>query len=282
MADQLYTVTGTSPRLSLALNSYTYADILPVNTVFAGGFFAIQEIATLVFSIDEPHLVDVNFNYFEPNALIGSWQVLRNTGILDPGGGLSYEFGGTTEPTEQGFFTKEVCKLERISYHSVGDTTIQPRLNGRSHIDNCNYFSINGSFEIGGVIISGGIQQDATDVYTTRDYIIPPPLQDKDFSPILAVLGIFVRPGVSLQSARWDCTPINILTIDTAIEAEYTCRIAENVDCNQITIDYCNNNPNAYIGLAECDAANPGGNCQMVNIIIDPRCGEVSIWENLQ
>jgi len=279
MAFQLYSVVGTGPRFNLNLTEYVYSDIIPTNTIYSGGFFAIQEVATIVLDITDPKLIDTDFNYFEPNRFLGSWQILRNTGILAPGGGFSYEFGGTNEPTEQGFFLKTVCKLDRISYHSIGDLTAQPRLGGVSHVDNCNFFTIGATIEVGPLTLTGELQEAEENIYLTRNYITPPPLQTKTFSPILASLGVFIKPGVALLSARWDCSAINILSTDTAIEQAFSCRVVADVDCNQIAIDYTNNNANAYLTQGDCLNANPGGNCQVVNIIIDNRCGPTAIWE---
>lgn len=279
MAFQLYSVVGTGPRFNLNLSNYDYSDIIPTNTIYSGGFFAIQEVATIVLDITKPELIDTDFNYFEPNRFLGSWQILRNTGILAPGGGFSYEFGGTDEPTEQGFFLKTACKLERISYHSVGDLTAQPRLGGVSHVDNCNFFTIGATIEVGPLTLTGELQEDQENIYLTRNYITPPPLQNKTFSPILASLGIFTKPGVTLLTSRWDCAAINILTTDTQIEQAFSCRVIADVDCNQLAIDYAASHPGIFLDLASCDAAAGGTPCVMVDITVDNRCGSTTFWK---
>ena len=224
--EQAYIITALpGNRFGLGIVRPNYSDILPNNVLYPGGFFAIQEIAEISLAITDLALIDTDLTWFETVYYVGKWQVLVNTGITDVNGNLTYSGEGTNQPEYSGVITNTTVILQRISYHSIGDITREPRLIGVSHINGCNPLLVPSVIIGEGDPQAGFLYQNDVDIFTTKNYIVPPPLVDKEFFPKLGGIGLYLNPGIEIVDATWKAAVINVLSIASPVEEAYTCSV---------------------------------------------------------
>jgi len=254
-----------------------FQDFLPSNRFYAGSQFCVRERAKFELAIVNPALISVDKNWYYPRQYLGTYQINIPTGEIDDVTKKQrYAPTGQDNPYYNGFITYTTLIFERFNYITITDTTGQPRLFSKSHLDPCNYFSIGVSLPIGDITYSGDRMFNTTDIYTGRHYIVPLDLQSSQYIAELANLSFYIAPGAIMVSTSYEIDIINTIDNAASIEPEFSCIIFPERDCDAIYQDWLLQND--YFGSQGfCEAAHPGG-CYLQMITYDPQCPPGEVW----
>jgi hypothetical protein len=271
-----YTIEPDGQRIGLTLPDFGYSDVFSENFSYPGSAFQIQEIATILLDVSDPKGIDVNMKWFIPNRYVGSWQILRDTGVV-VGDRRVYAYGGTDEQAYQGRITEYEFKLSRTSWHTIGDATQNPRAYSQILLDGCNSGTVGAEIVVGDEIISGDRYIDDKNVLIGKIYNLPPPLEDRQFFAQLGGVGLYLSQDVTLTSASYTASVINVLNHGGEVIPAFTCQTLEIIDCNQQFLDKIAITQGVYAGKADCEIAE-GVECVMLDFFVSAECGFATSW----
>ena len=166
---------------------------------FAGSVIQFQEILTITTAITDEKLIDVDDRYWGQHKYLGTWQILPPAGEV----ALDYSDGGYLLGLDQ--------KIVRYSNYVITANPQVPIAIGEiGQIDNC-------SFETGTIVISipGGSSLEyqrplrSEGLYSIRNTLSRLPLEDREFSPKIPGIGLFLYPGVQGISLNYSLAAIN-------------------------------------------------------------------------
>lgn len=277
--DTAYIQSAVGRRIGLSLPGFSYADVTVGNPAYAGSFFQIQEICTIRLNVINDVLIDVDLNYFMPNKFLGSWQIGANTGETDPTGDRIYRVTGTNDPNFQGRLTETEVKLFRVSSHVIGDPNNSWLLTQLENIDDCDFTLFGKTIIFGGMAISTDALLRRKNVLRGDIFNRPPPIEDKSFPPLLGAVGLYLVPGVELESASYTASAINIMQNSGTAYDDSPCLNDEVFDCDTLAQDYVAANPGFYLSEQLCVAGRSGVTCSITQFVkLSDRCDEVGLW----
>jgi hypothetical protein len=283
MLEGFYTpLAGNTDRYQSFLieDPVDYQDFLPSNRYYPGSTFCVKEQARFEFAVTDPSLVGVDKNWYYNRRYLGTYQISVPTGEEDPETKkLLYVPTGQDNPYYNGYITHTSLVFQRFHYITVADSTGQPRLYSKSHLDPCNYFSIGAEITLGGVTLSGERMQETLDIFTGRHYIVPGDLQSSQFTNELANISFYVAEGVILVSNAYRVECVNTIDNAASVEPEFSCLVFPELDCYVLYNDFLEAN-NYFGSQGFCEAAYPQG-CYLQMVTYNPNCPPGEVWTPL-
>ena len=239
------------------------SSLLPNNQFYAGSTFCIREMAVFELLVEDASLVGVDKTWYFDRQYLGTYQISVPTGLIDRATGREiYAPTGQDNPYYNGYITHTTLRFERFSYYTIGDSSREPRLYSKSHLDNCNYFTVGAELAIGPITVSGEKMNSNIDIYTGRHYLVPPDLNDPQFQIQLGNISFYIAPGVILATTGYFAGVINSIDNMATIEPEFTCSLVEATCSEQFDSFISDNAGFLFASLEQCELeTGQPGNC---------------------
>lgn len=175
---------------------------------YHGSTIQVQEILTIVTSIDKPSLVDVDLNWFVPRAYLGNFQILTPVGV--PRGGTE----------DEGTISSVIHKIYRYStYEIVANSLVEFAKYGQIALDGCNsnLFATTFTEPVTGLILPGFKYGELQPIWLGSGTVSRASLvSGVTFNQLIGGVGLYLNPGVTLNRVEYAAAIIN--TIATAFD----------------------------------------------------------------
>lgn len=192
---------------------------------YAGSLIQIEEILTIVTSIDDASLVDVDYRWFSPRKYLGTYQLINTLGLLSGGA------------EEQGNLFTEYQEIKRYSWYTVvANPAKLVNIHEQLFIENCNYYTEPAVYVFPDEPVprvGSWMQPNKQPVFIGGTTISRAPLLDKTFNQKIYGVGLFLNAGVSGIRVSYKAGIINTVSTDYEQYTAPSCLFAANPTCQQ-------------------------------------------------
>jgi hypothetical protein len=172
---------------------------------YPGSMVQIEEIVTIVTSVVDEKLVDIDFGWWQPHRYLGTFQVIDSLG------------SPSHYKDDDGYLVDTIQKVRRYSWYTI---TANPSTVVAQHeqiaLDTCNFYLQPDVYLFPGqnTPVTGFRTHDLNPAFLGSVTLSKAPLVNSFFTPQIGGIGLYLKPGVEGVQINYEAAVINTIKTD--------------------------------------------------------------------